>query len=110
MRPWYDVGMDTPPPKSDLPTQSDDVDLRQSFGMAMLVSAIMAGFEYMVYRALALAERGEPAAVWKPIAEVYELWGKAAALSVIPSLWVILMGIAAWQTRVQLRRQRKNSN
>ena len=67
--------------------------------VAVLMTAGLAILEFQVYRSLAPVERGEPGgAVWSPIAIVYELFGFAAALSVIPLLWVVLMTIATWQT------------
>ncbi len=56
------------------------------FGMAGVATAILAGLEFMVYRGLAPIERGEKpgAAVWEPIAFVYDLAGFGAAMSVIP--------------------------
>jgi hypothetical protein len=93
-------------PESDPPF--DDVSWGQWFGMALLATGILAGLEFMVYRALAPVERGEPqgAAVWTPIAIVYELCGYAAALSVIPALWAILMSIVSWQTWKRVRAER----
>jgi hypothetical protein len=72
--------------------------------MAALMSAILAGLEFLVYRSLAAVERGEPgAAIWAPIAIVYELWGFGAALSVLPLLWLVLMGIVAVQTWARIK-------
>jgi hypothetical protein len=70
------------------------------------MSVIFAGLELLVYRSLAPLERGQPAAaaVWAPIAVVYELWGYTAAMLVIPALWACLMGIVAWQTWLRIKR------
>jgi heme/copper-type cytochrome/quinol oxidase subunit 2 len=79
---------------------SDSVPWSQWVGAAVMMSGILAGLEFMVYRSLAPLERGEQqnAAVWAPIAVVYEICGFSAALSVIPILWLILMGVVVWQT------------
>lgn len=75
-------------------------------GVTVLMSAILAGLELMVYRSLAPLERGQPqgGAVWEPIAVVYELCGYTAAMSVIPAMWACLMGIVAWQTWLRIKR------
>ena len=56
-------------------------------------------------------ERGEPQtlAVWAPIATIYELCGFGAAMSVIPTLWLFLMGITAWQTCVRIKAERRRT-
>src|SRR5262245_6618450 len=95
-------------PQENLPPRSGEVSWGQWFGMALFASAILAGLEFMVYRALAQAEGGDQSvAIWAPIAIVYELWGKGAALAVIPLLWIVLMGIVAWQTWVRVRQEPK---
>jgi hypothetical protein len=92
-------------------SESDSVPWSQWVGMAVLMSAIFAGLEFMVYRSLAPLERGEPQAmaVWEPIAIVYELCGYSAAMSIIPSMWACMMGIIAWQTWARVRRSSESS-
>ncbi|MCI0358947.1 MAG: hypothetical protein L0211_10750 [Planctomycetaceae bacterium] len=84
---------------------SDSVTWTQWVGAAVLMSGIFAGLEFMVFRSLAPVERGEQqgSAVWMPIAVVYEIWGFAAALSIIPILWLFFLGIVAWQTWVRIK-------
>ena len=83
----------------------DEVSWTAWFGMAGVATAILAGLEFMVYRGLAPIERGEQpgAAVWAPIAIVYDLAGFGAAMSVIPAMWACLMGIVAWQSWVRIK-------
>jgi hypothetical protein len=78
----------------------------------VIASVICIGLEYMVYRALAPVERGQPAdtAVWAPIAIVYEFFGFAAAMAVVPTLWFLLMTIAGWQTWVRIKRKQSDSH
>jgi hypothetical protein len=96
------------------PGGNEQVSWSQWFGGAALASVVLLGLEYMVDRSLAPVERGEPptTAVWAPIATVYELWGFGAAMSIIPALWLVLMGIVAWQTwrRIKAERQRNNNS
>ena len=83
---------------------SDSVPWSQWVGVTVVMSGILAGLEFMVYRSLAPLERGEQgSAVWAPIAIVYEIGGFGAALSVIPILWLVLLGIVAWQTWVRIK-------
>ena len=91
----------------DTPNTADEVSWAQWWGMALLGTAILAGLEFMVYRSLAPIERGQPGpAVWEPIAIVYELWGFAPAMSIIPVLWACLACIIGWQTRLRIKRLR----
>jgi hypothetical protein len=84
---------------------NDSVSWGPWFAMAGLMTLILAGLEFMVYRSLAPLEQGaaEGGAVWAPIAIVYELWGFGAAMSVVPAMWLCLVGIVAWQTLLRLR-------
>lgn len=93
---------------SDSGEQSEEVTWSQWWGMAILATAILAGLEFMVYRALAPVERGEAAsmAVWAPIATVYELFGYVPAMLMLPLLWCVLAGIITWQTVLRLRAER----
>jgi hypothetical protein len=81
----------------------------QWWRMAAVMTVILAGLEFLVYRSLAPLERGEPQAmaVWAPIAMVYELAGFCAAMSVIPLMWACFAGIIAWQTWVRIRSRRE---
>ena len=85
---------------------NDSVPWSQWIAMPIVASAILAGLEYLIYRSLAAAERGESAAVWAPIAIAYDLGGYAAAMAVIPLLWLVLMGIVGWQTWLRFKAQR----
>ena len=67
MRVGYNVGMsDTSDKRHDGRPASDPVPWNQRVGMAVLMTLIFAGLEFMVYQSLAPLERGEPpaAAVW----------------------------------------------
>jgi hypothetical protein len=94
-----------------MPDEPDEVSWTAWFGMAGVAAAILAGLEFMVYRALAPIERGEQpgAAVWEPIAIVYDLAGFVPAMSIIPALWVCLIGIVAWQTWVRVKAEREKN-
>jgi hypothetical protein len=85
--------------------ENDAVSWNQWWGMAIVITVILAGLEFLVYRSLAPLERGEPQgmAVWAPIAMVYELAGFQAAMSVIPVMWGCLASIIAWQTWQRIR-------
>ena len=98
-------GMDDTNPKPE----EDAVSWGQWWGMAVVMTVILAGLEFMVYTSLAPLERGEPqgTAVWTPIAMVYELAGFRAAMSVIPLMWAGLAGIIAWQTWLRIRSRRE---
>ena len=89
--------------------ENDDVSWSQWWGAVALVTVILAGLEFLVYRSLAPVERGEPQAmaVWAPIATVYELAGFRAAMAVIPLIGACLAGIVAWQTRVRIKREQQ---
>lgn len=78
----------------------------------VVANVVLIGLEYLVYRALAPLERGEPAdaAVWVPIATVCELFGFGAAISVIPIFWFLLMSIIGWQTWARIKRERVQSS
>ena len=84
-------------------TANDQVPWSQWIALPAIMTLILAGLEFLVYRSLAAAQRGEDAAVWAPIAIVYDLGGFAAAMSVIPILWLLLMGIVAWQTWLRVK-------
>lgn len=88
--------------------QQEEVTWSQWWGMSILATAILAGLEFMVYRALTPVERGEPVemAVWAPIAAVYELFGYVPAMLILPLLWCALAGIITWQTVLRLRAER----
>jgi hypothetical protein len=88
--------MDDTSPKPE----NDAVSWSQWWGMAALMTAILAGLEFMVYTSLAPLERGEPQgmAVWEPIGIVYELAGFSAAMTAIPLVWACSAGIIAWKT------------
>jgi hypothetical protein len=70
--------MDDTSPKPE----NDSVSWSQWWGMAALMTVILAGLEFMVYTSVAPLERGEPqgAAVWAPIGIVYELAGYSLVL------------------------------
>lgn len=89
--------------------ENDAVSWSQWWRAAVVVTVILAGLEFMVYRSLAPLERGEPQgmAVWAPIAMVYELAGFNAAMSVIPLIWACFAVIVAWQTWVRIRSKRE---
>lgn len=93
-------------------TSRDSVTWSEWVGGIVVANATFIGLEYLVYRALAPLERGEPegAAVWAPIATVYELFGFGAAISVIPILWFLLMSIIGWQTWTRIKRERTRSS
>ena len=93
--------MDDASPKRE----NDAVSWSQWWGMAALMTVVLAGLEFMVYTTLAPLERGEPhgAAVWAPIAIVYELAGFSVAMSVIPLMWACCAGIIAWKTWERIR-------
>lgn len=97
--------MDDTSPKPE----NDAVSWSQWWRAAIVMTVILAGLEFMVYRSLAPLERGEPqgTAVWEPIAIVYELAGFSVAMSVIPLMWACLAGIIAWQTWVRIRSRRE---
>ncbi len=90
-------------------TSGDAVTWSQWVGLIVVVNVIFIGLEYLVYRALAPLEHGEPegTAVWAPIAIVYELFGFGAAMSVIPTLCILGMSIIGWQTWARIKHGRK---
>lgn len=92
-------------------TPSDATTWGQWVGGIVVANVVLVGLEYMVWQALAPLERGEPegGAVWAPIAIIYELFGYGEAISVIPVLWLMLMGVIGWQTWARIQRQRTPS-